>query len=151
MPRALSTALGSPHSDRNAPKSNRLAMLAVRCCSFAGIMQSARFSPCLCPFTVFSTSSPKQPALIGPPIPNSPLHLSLPSLHPASCPLDTLAPHCSHPFIPHLHPFPLAMVTWCLNSSSLNSATSTFFLSFFFWLFSVFFKHLKKLTIRFNP
>ena len=33
---------------------------------------------------VFSTSSPKQPALIGPPIPYSPLHLSLPSLHPAS-------------------------------------------------------------------
>ena len=33
---------------------------------------------------VFSISSPKQPALIGPSIPYSPLHLSLPSLHPAS-------------------------------------------------------------------
>ena len=28
-PRALATALGSPHSDKNAPKSNRLAMLAI--------------------------------------------------------------------------------------------------------------------------
>ena len=39
--------------------------------------------------------------LIGPPIPYSPLHLSLPSLHPASCPLDTPAPQCSHaPLLP---------------------------------------------------
>ena len=28
-PRALATALGSPHSDKNAPKSNRLVMLAI--------------------------------------------------------------------------------------------------------------------------
>ena len=49
LPRALATALGSPHSDKNAPKSNRLAMLAVRyiCCNFAGGAQSARFSPYL--------------------------------------------------------------------------------------------------------
>ena len=89
---------------------------------FAGAAQSARFSPCLVPLPVFSASSPKQPALMGPPILYSPLHLSLPSLHPASCPLDTPAPQCSHARLP---PSPLAVVTWCLNSSSLNSATST--------------------------
>ena len=67
--------------------------------------QSARFSPCLCPFTVFSASSPKPPALIGPPIPYSPLHLSLSSLRPASCPLDTPAPQCSH----HAPPSPASL------------------------------------------
>ena len=76
------------------------------------------------PFPIFSTFSPKQLALIGPPIPYSPLHLSLPSLHPASCPLDTPAAQCLPPAPPSL---PLAMVTWCLNSSSLNSAASTNF------------------------
>ena len=78
-----------------------------------------------CPFTRFLRLLPKQPALIGPPILYSPLHLSLPSLHPASCPLDTPAPQCSHAPLPRLPPSPLAVVTWCLNSSSLNSATST--------------------------
>ena len=77
------------------------------------------------PLPVFSASSPKQPAIIGPPILYSPLHLSLPSRHPASCPLDTPAPQCSHAPLPRLPPSPLAVVTWCLNSSSLNSATST--------------------------
>ena len=33
-------------------------------------------------FTLFSTSSPKQQALVGPPLPPSPLHFSLPSFHP---------------------------------------------------------------------
>ena len=70
--------------DKNASKSKRLAMLAVRCCNFAGASQGARFSPCLSIYPFFSASSPKQPALIGPPIPYSSLHLSLPSVHPAS-------------------------------------------------------------------
>ena len=74
------------------------------------------------PLPVFSASSPKQPAIIGPPILYSPLHLSLPSLHPASCPLDTPATQCSQARLP---PSLLAVVTWCLNSSSLNCATST--------------------------
>ena len=80
------------------------------------------------PLPVFSASSPKQPALIGPPIAYSSLHLSLLlSLHPASCPLDTAIPQCSHapPPPPPSPPPPIAVVTWCLNSSSLNSATST--------------------------
>ena len=77
------------------------------------------------PLPVFSASSPKQSAIIGPPILYLPPHLSLPSLPPASCPLDTPAPQCSHAPLPRLPPSPLAVVTWCLNSSSLNSATST--------------------------
>ena len=120
-PRALATALGSPHSDKNAPKSNRLH---GHVSDFAGAAQSARFSPCLSLYP-FSPLLPKQPALIGPLILYSPLHLSLPSLHPASCPLDTPAPQCSHAPLPRLPPSPLAVVTWCLNSSSLNSVTST--------------------------
>ena len=124
-PRALATALGSPHSDKNAPKSKRLAMLAVRCCNFAGAAQSARFSPCLSLYPFSPPPHLNNRPLIGPPIPYSPLHLSLPSLHPASCPLDTPAPQCSHAPLPRLPPSPLAVVTWCLNSSSLNSATST--------------------------
>ena len=39
---------------------------AVRCCNFAMASQIARFSPCLCPFTVFSASSPKQSSLPSP-------------------------------------------------------------------------------------
>ena len=63
--------------------------------------------------------------LIDPPIPYSALYHSLPSLHPASCPLDTPAAECPHAHLPRLPLSPLAVFTWCLNSSSLNSATST--------------------------
>jgi len=93
---------------------------------FAGAAQSARFSPCLSrPLPVFSASSPKQPAPYWPshpllattPLPPLPPSRFLSSGHPGttalSCPL------------PRLPPCPLAVVTWCLNSSSLNCATST--------------------------
>ena len=98
---------------------------AAHVSDFAGAAQSAGFSPCLSLYPFSPPPHQKQPALIGPPILHSPLHLSLPSLHPASCPLDTPAPQCSHAPLPRLPPSPLAVVTWCLNSSSLNSATST--------------------------
>ena len=79
-PRDLATALGSPHSDTNAPKSNRLAMLAVRCCNFADAAQSARFSPCL---SLYPFSPPPQ-------LNNRPLS----ALHPlfATTPLPPLPP-----------------------------------------------------------
>ena len=120
-PRALATALGSPHSNKNAPKSNRPVMLAVRCCNFAGAAQSARLSPCLSLYPFSPPPHLNNRPLIGPPIPCSSLHLSLPSLHPNSCPLDTPAPQCSHAPLPRPPPSPLAVVVWCL----LNSATST--------------------------
>ena len=47
-PRALATALGSPHSDKIAPKSNRLAMLAI---SLA--LRRVPDSLPACPFTRF--------------------------------------------------------------------------------------------------
>ena len=72
--------------------------------------------------------------LINPPIPYSPLHLSL---RPASCSQDTTAPQCSHAPSPASPPPPPppppAVVTCCLNSSSLKGATSmyvVFFTSF---------------------
>ena len=130
---------------------------AVRCCNFIGVSQSARSSPCRCPFTVFSASSPKQSA------PQSPAHHytspsphSVPNSLPASVlllfshlnnwpssplltstPLPPLPPplflSSGHPgtsvlsctTLPHLPPSPLAVITWCLNSSLLNSATFT--------------------------
>ena len=92
---------------------------------FTGSAQSARFSPCLSLYPFSPPPHPNNQPRIGPPIPYLPLHLSLPSLHPVSCPLDTPAPQCSHAPLPRLPPSPLAVVTWCLNSSSLNSATST--------------------------
>ena len=99
--------------------------------NFAGTAQSARFSPCLIIYPFSLPPHLNNRPLISPPIPNSPLHLSLPSLHPISCSLDTPAPQCSHapllssPNSPSPPPPPPAVVTWCLNSSSLNSATST--------------------------
>ena len=68
-PRALATALGSPHSDKNAPELNRLAMLAVRCCNFAGAAQNARFSPCLFVYPFSPPPHLNNRPLIGPPIP----------------------------------------------------------------------------------
>ena len=67
---------------------------------FAGAAQSARFSPCLSLYPFSPPPHPNNQPLIGPPIPYLPLHLSLPSLHPVSCPLDTPAPQCSHAPLP---------------------------------------------------
>ena len=121
-PRALATALGSLHSDKNAPKPNRLAMLEVRyMLQFRWRCAECQILSLPVPLPVFSASSPKLQALVydilpffggrcrkavlgvcsspkhpAPYRPSQPLHLSLPSLHPASCPLDTPAPQCSH-------------------------------------------------------
>ena len=107
-PRALATAFRQKRSKIKQ---------AGHVSDFAGAAQSARFSPCLSLYPFSLPPHLNNRPLIGPPILYSPLHLSLPSLHPASCPPDTPAPQCSHA--------PLAVVTWCLNSSSLSSANST--------------------------
>ena len=106
-PRALATALGSPHSDKNAPELNRLAMLAVRCCNFAGAAQNARFLSLPVPLPVFSASSPKQPAPYRPshpllattPLPPLPPSRFLSSRHPGTSVLS-----CPPPLLPSLPP-----------------------------------------------
>ena len=126
LPRALATALGNPHSDKNAQKSNSLAMLALRCCSFAGAAQSTRFSPCLSLSPFSPPSRLNNRPLLALPFPTH--HYTSPS--PPFIPLPVLwtpwqlMPPSRTSLPPSL---PLAMVTWCLNSSSLNSAASTNF------------------------
>ena len=66
--------------------------------------QSAGFSPCLSFYPFSPPPHLNNRPLIGPPIPCLPLHLSLPSLHPTSCPLDTPAPQCSHALCPTPRP-----------------------------------------------
>ena len=74
------------------------------------------------PLPVFSAFSPEQLALIGPPSPTC--HYASPS--PPSIPLPVLwTPQHVSALMHPPSPTSLPMVTWCLNSSSLNSATST--------------------------
>ena len=102
-PRALATALGSPRSDKTAPKSNRLAMLAVRYmlqfrwhCEECQIL-SISFPV---PLPVFSASSPKQPAPYRPshpllattPLPPLPPSRFLSSGHPGISVLSLMPP-----------------------------------------------------------
>ena len=101
-PRALATALGSPHSDKNAPKSNRLAMLAI---SLA--LRRVPDSLPACPFTRFlrlltETTGPYRPShplLATTPHPPLPPSRFLSSGHPGTSVLS-----CPPPPSPSLPP-----------------------------------------------
>ena len=83
---------------------------------FAGSAQSARFSPCLSLYPFSPPPHPNNQPLIGPPMPHAttPLPPLPPSRFLSSGHPSTSVLPCP---LPRLLPYPLAVVSWCLNSS----------------------------------